>query len=209
MKTADLYSRSDKSSSRHPELTYYYFKLCKNPFKIALVPSKVTVTTMFQLWSFFSSIRSVTLLWICLLSPSDGFMTKSPYFATIHACSRYLPSSSRHQNNNQLMMNAPARVPNKRDRKVESILEAVDFSRRPVAPSTPLMDDPLMGMIGSILNAADARKATYLSAFRISSVTGESLFLPLSISSLSISPQQPISLSPYHTTIFHLHNEQK
>ena len=107
------------------------------------------------------------------------------------------------------MMNAPARVPNKRDRKVESILEAVDFSRRPVAPSTPLMDDPLMGMIGSILNAADARKATYLSAFRISSVTGESLFLPLSISSLSISPQQPISLSPYHTTIFHLHNEQK
>jgi len=77
------------------------------------------------------------------------------------------------------MMNAPARVPNKRDRKVESILEAVDFSRRPVPPSIPLMDDPLMGMIGSILNAADARKATYLSAFRISSVTGDFLSLTL------------------------------
>jgi hypothetical protein len=41
------------------------------------------------------------------------------------------------------------------------------------------MDDPLMGMIGSILNAADARKATYLSAFRISSVTGDFLSLTL------------------------------
>ena len=136
---------------------------------------EVTVSIMFSLRSFFASIRSVILLWICLLSPSTGFIIKSPLFAAVRSCSRNPSSSSSSHQNNQLMMNAPARVPNKRDRKVESILEAVDFSRRPVPSQIPLMDDPLMGMIGSILNAADARKATYLSAFRISSVTGITL----------------------------------
>ena len=152
---------------------------------------------MFSLRSFFASIRSVILLWICLLSPSTGFIIKSPLFAAVRSCSRNPSSSSSSHQNNQLMMNAPARVPNKRDRKVESILEAVDFSRRPVPSSIPLMDDPLMGMIGSILNAADARKATYLSAFRISSVTGNlfiSLFLTL-FSSLTISLLSMLSLT--------------
>ena len=98
-------------------------------------------------------------------------------------------------------MNAPARVPNKRDRKVESILEAVDFSRRPVAPSIALMDDPLMGMIGSILNAADARKATYLSAFRISSVTGDFLSLPFPALTPCFFPYSAPHL--YRLLIFH------
>ena len=152
---------------------------------------------MFRLWSFFSSLRSVILLWVCLLSPSDGFMAKSPFLSISHTCARYPQSSSSYSTSNQqLMMNAPARVPNKRDRKVESILEAVDFSRRPVAPSIPLMDDPLLGMIGSILNAADARKATYLSAFRISSVTGEPLpFLLLPSPHFLLFPSFPPLLS--------------
>ena len=156
------------------------------------------------------------LLWVCLLSPSAGFTSMSPFLATFRACSRYSSStsSSSHTHNHKLMMNAPARVPNKRDRKVESILEAVDFSRRPVAPSIPLMDDPLMGMSGSILNAADARKATYLSAFRISSVTGHLPFPFLSIMSLAtyLSAFRISSVTGhlsfplfYHVLFYHVH----
>jgi ribosomal silencing factor RsfS len=39
------------------------------------------------------------------------------------------------------------------------------------------MDDPLIPMINVIVNAADARKATSISAFRISSITEITTFM--------------------------------
>jgi ribosome-associated protein len=74
-------------------------------------------------------------------------------------------------------MNDVRKTPNQRDRKMQNILEAVDFSRKPVAPSAPLMEDPLIPMIDAIVNAADQRKATYMAAFRISSITEVTTFM--------------------------------
>ena len=56
-------------------------------------------------------------------------------------------------------------------------LESVEFIRRTLPPQIPLMEDPLIPMINVIVNAADARKATSISAFRISSVTEITTFM--------------------------------
>ena len=58
-----------------------------------------------------------------------------------------------------------------------SHLESVEFIRRTLPPQIPLMEDPLIPMINVIVNAADARKATSISAFRISSVTEITTFM--------------------------------
>ena len=53
----------------------------------------------------------------------------------------------------------------------------MEFIRRTLPPQIPLMEDPLIPMINVIVNAADARKATSISAFRISSVTEITTFM--------------------------------
>ena len=58
-----------------------------------------------------------------------------------------------------------------------SLAESVEFIRRTLPPQIPLMEDPLIPMINVIVNAADARKATSISAFRISSVTEITTFM--------------------------------
>lgn len=75
-----------------------------------------------------------------------------------------------------LQMNDVRRTPNKRDKKMRDVLESVDFSRNPVLPVIPLMEDPLIPMITAIVNAADGRKAQFMSAFRVSSVTEVTTF---------------------------------
>ena len=55
--------------------------------------------------------------------------------------------------------------------------ESIEFIRRSLPPQVPLMEDPLIPMINVIVNAADARKATSISAFRISSITEITTFM--------------------------------
>ena len=76
-----------------------------------------------------------------------------------------------------LQMNDVRKTENKRDRSLAGILESVEFIRRTLPPQIPLMEDPLIPMINVIVNAADARKATSISAFRISSVTEITTFM--------------------------------
>jgi ribosome-associated protein len=75
------------------------------------------------------------------------------------------------------MMNDVRRTPNKRDKVLKNILDSVDFKRKPDVPVSSVMEDPLIPMIESIVVAADQRKATYISAFRTSSVTEVTTFM--------------------------------
>ena len=77
------------------------------------------------------------------------------------------------------LFNAPARVPNKRDKRIEAVLEKVEYSRTKEAPRSPLAEDPLMPQIETIVRAADSRKATSISVFRVHHLTEQTTFMVL------------------------------
>jgi ribosome-associated protein len=74
-------------------------------------------------------------------------------------------------------MNDIRRTQNKRDKMISNVLQSVEFSRKPENSEVPLMEDPLIPMIGVIVNAADQRKAASISAFRVSSVSEVTTFM--------------------------------
>ena len=74
----------------------------------------------------------------------------------------------------------------------------MEFIRRTLPPQIPLMEDPLIPMINVIVNAADARKATSISAFRISSVTEITTFMVIVEGELVLSEEWRLQF------IFHL-----
>lgn len=72
----------------------------------------------------------------------------------------------------------PTRKPNKRDTRLETMLESVEYSRstsdyKPL----PIREDPLVPMVEAIVRAADKRKATSINAFRICHLTEVTTFM--------------------------------
>jgi len=124
--------------------------------------------------STFTADRAVAMWWLVVLLLATSF----PVPATGLGITSVRPSlsSAARCRRRFLQMNDVRRTPNKRDKQVRDILESVDFSRTPATPAVPLMEDPLIPMIGAIVNAADGRKAQYMSAFRVSSVTEVTTF---------------------------------
>jgi ribosomal silencing factor RsfS len=76
-----------------------------------------------------------------------------------------------------LQMNNVRKSPNRRDRMITNALESVEFSRKPQQPAIALMDDPLIPMVSAIVNAADQRKASSISAFRVASISEITTFM--------------------------------
>jgi len=65
----------------------------------------------------------------------------------------------------------------KRDYMLEQVLESVDFTRSKAPPQIPLLQDPLLPMVEMVALAADKRKASSISAFRVSHMTEVTTFM--------------------------------
>jgi hypothetical protein len=89
------------------------------------------------------------------------------------------------------------RLPNKRDRRLAEILDAIEYDRssdKDFVPAVPLAKDPLIPLIESVVKAADKRKASSISVFRVHDLTEVTTFMVL-IEGNSKPQNQAISLA--------------
>jgi len=85
-------------------------------------------------------------------------------------------------------------VGSKKQKRLSNLLNSVDFVRTPSEHETVLKDDPLIPLVETIVLAADKRKATYISAFRVSHLTEITSFMVI-IEGRSAPQNQAIALS--------------
>ena len=65
----------------------------------------------------------------------------------------------------------------KKNKKYEQLLDAVEFERSNEPSALPMEDDPLLPLVHTVIEAADMRKASSMSAFRISHITEITTFM--------------------------------
>ena len=77
------------------------------------------------------------------------------------------------------LFNGLKRPPSNRDKRIQNILDIIDYSRDRNSAEIPvaLLDDPLVPLVETIVRAADKRKASFISAFRVFQLTEVTTFM--------------------------------
>jgi ribosome-associated protein len=92
------------------------------------------------------------------------------------------------------LYNNVRKKPNNRDKKVMNLLDEIDNQRERNDPQCKIEQDPELPMVEAIVRAADKRKATSISVFRVFALTEVTTFMVL-IEGNSKPQNQAISLS--------------
>lgn len=140
--------------------------------------------------------QSILCCWFVLLVCCAGFSTVSwrrscdqhGFFSSLKNPQKYTDTGP------TVLYNDVRKTPNKRDKNIEKLLDAIDHSRVSSEPQIALADDPELPMVETIVRAADKRKATSVSVFRVYALTEVTTFMVL-IEGNSKPQNQAISLA--------------
>lgn len=115
-------------------------------------------------------------IFIALLATSVCVIVNGFAFG-IPGSNRWLTGS--YSRNSMRLQDTVRRSGTNRDKRLIKIMESIEQERVQAVPEFSLYEDPLMPMVETIVKAADSRKATEISAFRVFHLTEVTSFMVL------------------------------
>ena len=122
------------------------------------------------------------------------------FIAHVSTLKLSLPLRMMSQVNSNLKVpgSAPSSSESKKEKRYKKLLDFVDYKRSSSAATLiNLSDDPMIPMVHTVIHAADMRKASFISALRISHITEITTFMII-IEGNSRPQNQVLTYSAYY-----------